>query len=172
MICYTIFETKEVGDLLLIANDTHLIGLYYTDNKLAPKINRDWTEKHTHPVIFQAIAELLEYLKGRRKFFDVQTYSDGTKFQEQVWIQMMQIPYGETISFSELAQKTGMHNSVRATATAVARNHIDIIIPAHRVIAKSGAIGGFAGKWNRKEVLLELESKNKPDPVKLRTGVC
>ena len=157
MTYYTILKTKKIGALFLLANDTDLIGAYYLDSKRVPKIKKDWAHMPRQSILAQAAEQIKEYLGGTRKTFSIPIHFDGTEFQERIWTYTAKIPYGETLSYSELAKKAGVPAAVRATGSALAKNQIDIIVPAHRVIAKGGGTGGYTGKSNRKVNLLELE---------------
>src|SRR5262249_49580642 len=91
----------------------------------------------------------------------------GTDFQEKIWQQIARIPYGKTISYSELAKRAGAPEAVRAAGTSTGRNPVAILIPCHRVVGKNGSMGGFAGGLERKHHLLELESSDAQPKLKL-----
>ncbi|MCL2674544.1 MAG: methylated-DNA--[protein]-cysteine S-methyltransferase [Defluviitaleaceae bacterium] len=114
------------------------------------------------PVIAQCARELDEYFSGIRKTFDVPLMPTGTPFREKVWEQLELIPFGETISYLELANRVGNPKASRAVGSANGKNPIWLIIPCHRVITSDGSLGGYAGGLWRKEWLLEHEG------VKLR----
>ncbi len=102
-------------------------------------------------------AELSEYFSGKRKEFTVPVLLSGTGFRKKAWAALMDIPYGETWSYSRQARHMGMPDAVRAVGSANGKNRISIVVPCHRVINKNGSLGGFgAGLW-RKEYLLKLE---------------
>ena len=109
----------------------------------------------------QLSVELEEYFSGKRKRFDVALNPKGTLFQKGVWKVLQGISYGETISYSDEAQRLNHPNAVRAVANANGKNPLPIIIPCHRVIAKNGGIGGYSGGLWRKEFMLDLEQKNR-----------
>lgn len=157
MISYAKLRHPLVGEMLLIANETHLTGAYYVDARNAPRVRKDWKLDPKQPVLRKAILELQEYLGGKRKKFTVSLAFEGTEFQNKIWKLVAEIPSGRTVSYTELAQLAGMPGARRSVGTAVARSPFDIFIPAHRVVAQNGGLGGFAGKWNRKKGLLELE---------------
>jgi methylated-DNA-[protein]-cysteine S-methyltransferase len=159
MTYYTILKNRAVGDLLFTANDTDLTGLYRLDSGEAPKIKRGWARKPGQRVLAAAVKQIKEYLAGQRKDFTVPIHFDGTEFQEKIWTYTMRIPYGATMSYAELAKKAGAPAAVRATGSALGRTPIDFIIPAHRVISKSGRAGGFSGNWEKKMHLLGLEQE-------------
>jgi methylated-DNA-[protein]-cysteine S-methyltransferase len=157
MTYYTILKTKHVGDMVFTANDTDLIGLYCVKNGGAPGIRKNWVRKPKQPILDEAVQQMKEYLAGRRKEFAIPMTVDGTEFQEKIWTYTMRVPYGKTVSYSELAKIAGIPGAIRATGSALAQTPIDIIIPAHRVIAKDGGLGGFPGDRKRKMYLLDFE---------------
>lgn len=114
--------------------------------------------KNEHTV--KAITELKKYFKGELKFFSVPLVFPGTEFHVKVWSELLKISYGRTISYEELAHRVGIPNACRAVGTANGMNRIAIIIPCHRVINKSGKLGGYGGGLRRKEWLLALEQSH------------
>ena len=102
-------------------------------------------------------SQLKEYFSGERKTFDIKIKLYGTDFQKKVWKELQKISYGEVKSYSEIAKQIGNKNAQRAVGSACNKNPIMIIIPCHRVISKSGKIGGFEYGVNLKEKLLHLE---------------
>lgn len=111
--------------------------------------------------LLQLEAELLEYFSGQRQNFEVSLNPKGTPFQMAAWRTLCDIPYGSVISYTQEAQMLSHPSAVRAVANANGKNPIPIVIPCHRVIAKSGGIGGYSGGLWRKEFMLELERKNR-----------
>jgi methylated-DNA-[protein]-cysteine S-methyltransferase len=101
--------------------------------------------------------QLDEYFAGSRTSFDIALQLQGTPFQRAVWAQLRDIPYGETISYGELARRVGNPKASRAVGLANGRNPIAVIVPCHRVIAADGTLGGYGGGPERKTHLLELE---------------
>ena len=158
---YTHLKTKLLGDLLLVANDTHLIGIYFSDRKHAPKPAAGWKLNTKHPVLQQASAEIQEYLSGKRTKFSVLLKFGGTDFQHAIWQQIARIPFGESITYSELARRAGAPRAIRAAGAATGRNPLSIIVPCHRVSGKDGTLHGFAGGLDRKRSLLEIETGQK-----------
>ncbi len=109
-------------------------------------------------------AELERYFQGAQKNFTVRLALNGTPFQERVWQELQKIPYGETISYEQLARRIGQPTAVRAVARANGANRISIVIPCHRVIGKDGTLTGYGGGLWRKRLLLELEKMGRlPD---------
>ena len=101
--------------------------------------------------------ELADYFAGKLKKFSTRLAFSGTPFQTQVWKELIRIPYGKTISYSELARRAGRPTAFRAAAQANACNRLAVIVPCHRVINKDGALGGYASGIERKQWLLDLE---------------
>ena len=110
-----------------------------------------------HPLLDALEVELAEYFGGERRAFDVPLALSGTGFQERVWRQLLEIPYGETISYDELARRTGTPGGQRAVGRANGDNRIAVVIPCHRVIRANGQLGGYGGGLDRKRRLLALE---------------
>ncbi|GAT87183.1 methylated-DNA--protein-cysteine methyltransferase [Paenarthrobacter nicotinovorans] len=108
-------------------------------------------------------SELSEYLAGQRTEFNVPFEARGNPFQEKVWARLETIPFGETVSYGELAQELGDPHLAQAVGSAVGRNPISIIIPCHRVVGRKGQLTGYAGGLRNKRFLLELEE---PDSVR------
>jgi methylated-DNA-[protein]-cysteine S-methyltransferase len=129
---YSIIKSP-IGDLMLVANDSALIGLYFAGHDPIPAASKDWKLHGQHPVLRQAAQQLHEYFAGKRKEFSLPLRLSGTDFQEKVWRQIALIPYGETISYSVLAQRAGAPQAIRAAGTNTGRNPVAIIIPCHRV---------------------------------------
>jgi AraC family transcriptional regulator of adaptative response/methylated-DNA-[protein]-cysteine methyltransferase len=108
-------------------------------------------------VIRQTRVEMDQYFAGKRKDFEIPLDYPGTPFEVKVWTELLKIPYGETRSYEELALITSSKGAVRAVGSANGRNRIAIVIPCHRVVNKSGRLGGYGGGLWRKETLLTLE---------------
>ena len=114
-------------------------------------------EVGTSDVIETASAQLDEFFAGQRKEFDVPLLFAGTDFQERVWKELLGIPYGETVSYGELARRIGMPKAVRAVANANGANSISIFVPCHRVIGSDHSLTGYGGGLAAKRALLEVE---------------
>ena len=110
-------------------------------------------------VIEQTKRQLDEYFAGSRKEFDIQLHTFGTDFQNRVWKALLDIPYGKTRTYMEIAKSIGNAKGVRAVAQAIGANSIDIIVPCHRVIGSNHSLTGFAGGLDKKRFLLELERR-------------
>ena len=115
-------------------------------------------EEGTSEVIEETVRQLDEYFAGKRREFDVPLLFVGTDFQKKVWNELLNIPYGQTVSYGEMARRIGMPKSVRAVANANGANAISILAPCHRVIGSDGSLTGYGGGLAAKKTLLELES--------------
>lgn len=142
--------TSPVGNLLLKSDGEYLTDLEFTKEKAS--------KKDKSKVLDLAEKELNEYFGGVRKEFTIKVKQSGTDFQNKVWQELMKIPYGETISYGELAKRIGNPNAHRACGTANGKNHVAIIVPCHRVINKDNSLGGYSGGIGIKDALLELEN--------------
>ena len=109
------------------------------------------------PKVLNVFTQLKEYFNRQRKEFDLQLEILGTDFQKKVWNELKKIPYGETISYGELANRMGDKNLMRAVAAANGANPLPIIIPCHRVLGADGSLTGYGGGLDVKQKLLELE---------------
>jgi methylated-DNA-[protein]-cysteine S-methyltransferase len=148
---------SPIGEILITANDRALTRLALKDQKYFPLPTSEWQAKSDLPIIQQAIAQLNEYFQHQRQTFDLALAPEGTDFQQQVWQQLCQIPFGQTWSYGELAQAIEQPNASRAVGAANGRNPISIIVPCHRVIASNGKLTGYAGGVDRKQWLLQHE---------------
>jgi methylated-DNA-[protein]-cysteine S-methyltransferase len=143
---------------LLIAGDHEAIHLIaFPKNGKPCRPGEGWTES-AGGALTEAVRQLREYFAGRRTEFDLPLAPEGTAFQRKVWRKLQEIPYGETISYGELARRVGNPKASRAVGSANGKNQIPIVIPCHRVIAGDGGLGGFGGGLPVKEKLLKLES--------------
>ncbi|MBS5322140.1 MAG: methylated-DNA--[protein]-cysteine S-methyltransferase [Lachnospiraceae bacterium] len=142
---------SPVGELLIVCTETALLSLG------ARKEQESAEDKENNPVIQQTIKELEEYFAGSRKVFTVPLDLRGTEFQKKVWEALREIPYGETRSYKEIAEKIGNPKASRAVGMANHRNPIGIVVPCHRVVGANGKLTGYAGGIPMKQALLELE---------------
>jgi methylated-DNA-[protein]-cysteine S-methyltransferase len=141
-----------IGRLVLESDGDVLIGIWLpTGSRSARRDSHD-----APPVLKDTATQLEEYFAGERTEFDLPMELDGTEFQKEVWTELSRIPYGETISYGELARRVGRPNGPRAVGQANGKNPIPIIVPCHRVVASNG-IGGYGGGLPMKRKLLALE---------------
>lgn len=148
---------SPLGALLLTSNGRSLTGLYLKGQKFFPEQTQDWHESEQIDPFVQTQEQIAEYFAHQRQRFDLPIETQGTAFQKQVWQLLLQIPFGETISYGALAKKIGKPVASRAVGSANGRNPISIIVPCHRVIASNGKLTGYAGGLNRKQWLLQHE---------------
>ncbi len=111
------------------------------------------------PIAIQATEQLIQYFHGDRRVFELPLNQDGTPFQQKVWSELLNIPFGKTVSYLELSRRLGDPKVIRAAGTANGKNHIAIIVPCHRVIGAKGELIGFGGGLPRKKWLLSHENK-------------
>ncbi|MBU1344585.1 MAG: methylated-DNA--[protein]-cysteine S-methyltransferase [Proteobacteria bacterium] len=154
---YCYFDSP-LGQLLLTGN-TLLESLHFPKGKTRVEPEEDWV--YTEDIFKKALVQLDAYFKGERTIFDIDLKLDGTLFQKKVWQQLVGIPYGQTISYGELAKRIGNPCASRAVGMANGKNPISIIVPCHRVIGKNGSLTGFGGGLEVKKNLLELEKRYK-----------
>ena len=138
------------GGLLLSATETAITGLHFMDE--APK-----GVGGASALLDEAQAQLLSYFARERTQFTLPLAPVGTPFRQKVWAALMQIPYGQTITYGELAQAIGNPKACRAVGGANHHNPIPILIPCHRVVGSGGALTGYAGGLELKRALLKLE---------------
>lgn len=111
------------------------------------------------PMIIHCIEQLIQYFQGERRIFEFPLHQEGTPFQQEVWSLLTAIPYGRTISYLQLATRTGDPKATRAVASANGKNNIAIVVPCHRVIGSNKELIGYGGGLWRKKWLLEHEMK-------------
>mgnify|MGYP002714835534 FL=1 len=151
------YMLTPVGQLKLVANETALVAVLWQNENPKRVRLEELLEQHDHPILCEAQQQLAEYFAGTRQQFDLPLDFDGTYFQKQVWQALLQIPYGETRSYKQIAEQLGNPKAVRAVGAASGKNPISIIAPCHRVIGASGKLVGFAGGLDNKQILLKLE---------------
>ena len=152
---YTTFDSP-LGELLAVGDGHALHGLYMQEGRTAMAVQPAWRSAHEE---FADVREqLAEYFDGRRRAFDLPLVMAGSAFQQRVWRALQDIPYGETISYGELARRVGVPSAARAVGVANHHNPVSIVIPCHRVIGADGSLTGYGGGLERKRLLLDLES--------------
>lgn len=148
---------SPIGPLLLLGDGSALTGLFMEETRHPPTVEPP-TRADDAP--FASARQQLEaYFAGERREFEIAMAATGTPFQRQVWAALLEIPFGATESYGELATRLGKPNASRAVGAANARNPISIIVPCHRVIGKSGALIGYGGGMARKRWLLTHEQR-------------
>ena len=154
---YSLLETP-IGTLLIAGDEQAVRRIDFPKDGKPGTPQPEWTESARGPV-GQAMKQLREYFAGQRADFDLPLAPEGTEFQRTVWRNLQDIPYGETISYGELAKRVGNPKASRAVGAANGQNPIPIVIPCHRVIGANGKLTGFGGGLPTKEALLALETK-------------
>ena len=148
---------SPVGELRIVEHDGAISAIEYSpfrDHDGRPR----GTRQDDHPVLVDAVSQLRAYFARELKEFDLPLAPVGSTFQRSVWDQLLQIGYGDTASYGEIARRLGKSNAAsRAVGLANGSNPIPIVIPCHRVIGANGTLTGYAGGIERKQTLLELE---------------
>jgi AraC family transcriptional regulator, regulatory protein of adaptative response / methylated-DNA-[protein]-cysteine methyltransferase len=162
----TVKIESPLGELIAGATDEGVCLLEFNDRKRAVTETRDLIKMLKQPVeegenrhLEELRQQLNEYFSGSRKEFTVPLVTPGTDFQQKVWQELLQIPYGITRSYQEQADALNRPESVRAVANANGTNRISIVIPCHRVIGSNGRLTGYGGGLKRKKWLLDHEKK-------------
>ena len=150
---FCLFDTP-VGQMALAGEGDAISRLYLPGLPLPRLASRET------PLLARGREELLEYLAGARRDFDLPLAPQGTPFQQRVWAALREIPYGQTRSYRELALAAGSPRGYRAVGMANHRNPIPILIPCHRVVGADGSLTGYGGGLEAKQFLLELEKRH------------
>lgn len=153
--CHT---PSPIGELLLTGDGTSLTRIYMQKQKYGSEVKPGWQQDES--LFREARRQLEAYFAGDLKQFDLPLAPAGTEFQQSVWRALIEIPYGETRSYGDLARHLGSPKLNRAVGMANGRNPISIVIPCHRVIGADGSLTGYGGGVERKRWLLALEASN------------
>lgn len=150
---------SPVGILKLVATKNALVAVLWENEN--PKRVRlaELIEQVDHPILLETQKQLSEYFAGTRQRFDLPLDFEGTEFQKRVWQALLDIPFGETRSYRDIAEQVGNIKAVRAVGAANGKNPISIIAPCHRVVGMNGKLVGFAGGLDNKKILLCLEKQ-------------
>ena len=163
---YTIIYPSRLGDILLAADEIGLTGLwFFGQSYFADTLPAEQVAQET-PILAQAREWLDEYFSGKEPDFTPTLHPIGSPFRQAVWKLLLQIPYGQTTTYGEIARQLEKlqnrpHMSAQAVGGAVGHNGISIIIPCHRVVGTKGNLTGYAGGLDKKMALLELEHANR-----------
>lgn len=163
---YTSVYSSELGDILLAADEIGLTGLwFFGQSYFADTLPTEQIAQET-PILAQAKEWLDEYFSGKEPDFTPTLHPIGSPFRQAVWKLLLQIPYGQTTTYGEIARQLEKlqnrpHMSAQAVGGAVGHNGISIIIPCHRVVGTKGSLTGYAGGLDKKMALLELEHANR-----------
>lgn len=159
MRCYTQIESP-VGALILVADDEGLRRIDFVHGRHPAQRDPSWQEDSA--AFDEIVSQLKAYFSGNLHQFTLPLAPEGTEFQQKVWKNLCNIPYGETISYGQLARRIGNPNASRAVGLANGSNPIPIIIPCHRVVGSNGKLTGYGGGLPIKEKLLALEQQQLP----------
>lgn len=163
---YTSVYSSELGDILLAADEIGITGLwFFGQSYFADTLPAEQIAQET-PILAQAREWLDEYFSGKEPDFTPTLHPIGSPFRQAVWKLLLQIPYGQTTTYGEIARQLEKlqnrpHMSAQAVGGAVGHNGISIIIPCHRVVGTKGSLTGYAGGLDKKMALLELEHANR-----------
>jgi methylated-DNA-[protein]-cysteine S-methyltransferase len=149
------FMESLVGQLLVAGDEDGLRYISFLKGKKRITPEKDWIEDRHF--LREVVRQLDTYFSGRLKEFTVKLSPQGTSFQLNVLRALREVPYGETISYGELARRIGKPRAFRAVGAAIARNPLPIVIPCHRVIGSNGSLTGFGGGLDIKQTLIDLE---------------
>ncbi|MFG2292498.1 methylated-DNA--[protein]-cysteine S-methyltransferase [Streptomyces sp. NPDC048603] len=162
---YTVVDSPY-GPLTLVATEGVLSGMYMEGQRHRPSEESFGERVAASEEPFPEVVRQLEaYFAGRLTEFDLPLRLEGTDFQRSVWAQLQRIPYGETWSYGELAERLGKPNASRAVGLANGKNPVTIIVPCHRVIGASGSMTGYGGGLDRKQRLLAFEAGERTLPA-------
>lgn len=156
------YAATPLGEVLLVADGPaeRLTGLYWPEHRRTPRVTAAWV--HDDGAFDVTLGQLEEYFAGQRTRFDLPIDPQGTPFQHRVWEALQEIPYGETITYAELAAHAGRPAAARAAGLANGSNPLSIVIPCHRVVGRAGGLTGYAGGVEAKRRLLEHERARSP----------
>ena len=151
------YAATPVGEALLVADGpaARLTGLYWPGHRRTPRVAAAWVRDDD--AFDVTLGQLEEYFAGERTRFDLPIDPQGTPFQHRVWEALQEIPYGETVTYAELAARVGRPAAARAVGLANGSNPLSIVIPCHRVVGQAGGLTGYAGGLEVKRRLLEHE---------------
>jgi methylated-DNA-[protein]-cysteine S-methyltransferase len=159
---YYCYLDTPIGELLLAGDDAALCLVSFPEGAMRRDPEPDWI--YNEKPFAAARQQLAEYFAGERRTFDLPLRLNGTEFQMSVLQALQQIPYGETTSYADIAERIGRPKAVRAVGAANGRNPLPIIVPCHRVIGSHGDLTGFGGGLDTKEALLRLEAEHSQFP--------
>jgi methylated-DNA-[protein]-cysteine S-methyltransferase len=159
---YTTIDSP-IGGLLLAGDGRSLHHLAFRSGRRPTRISPIWERRDG--VFDDVVDQLREYFDGRRRTFDVALELAGNPFEQRVWEALRGIPYGETVSYGQIAAEVGQPTAARAVGLANGRNPVAVIVPCHRVIGANGSLTGYGGGLERKQFLLDLEAGVLPLPT-------
>ena len=156
-IVYTVMNSP-LGRILVARNTEGLTCINFQDGTEPVSPQAGWREQAS--ALADATAQLGAYFRGELRQFEIPLAPQGTAFQLQVWQAMKAIPYGQTLTYAELARKVGRPQAARAVGGASSRNPLPVVVPCHRVVGSDGSLTGYAGGLHLKQALLDLERRS------------
>lgn len=158
---------SPLGELTLVADGDALVGIYFCRHWYRPSADTfgPRVDARDDAVLTEARDQLDEYLSGDRAGFDLPATPRGDGLQRRIWDRLTAIPYGETVTYGELADELADGTTAQQVGAAVGRNPLSIVVPCHRVVGKDGKLTGYAGGLERKKFLLDLE-----EPAEVRAA--
>jgi methylated-DNA-[protein]-cysteine S-methyltransferase len=161
-----VYYNSPIGSILIECSERGISKLVFADemtshgNSAGTAFSTGVANEMTSLAAFRAVSQLDEYFSKNRRIFDLPLDLKGTPFQLRVWNELLNIPFGQTITYKELAIRLGDVKAIRAAGTANGANPVSIIVPCHRVIGSDGSLTGYAGGLWRKKWLLEHENQS------------
>lgn len=159
MTTYYSFVQSPVKGLLLLSDGSALTAIHFLESGRHPGIDKSWIQHHDATPFEDARRQLRAYFAGTLREFDLPIALEGTPFQKRVWTELQEIPFGETISYGELASRIGNPSASRAVGLANGKNPVSIVVPCHRVIGSNGTLTGYGGGLPVKQALLRFEAE-------------
>ena len=148
---YNVYKNYEGNIIKITCDDKNLLSVDFVDKE---GIN------NSNNVCLEVLEEINKYFLTKNYRFKIPIKLTGTEFQKEVWNEILKIPYGQTVSYEEIAIRLGNKNKVRAVANAIGKNKILIIVPCHRIIGKNGALTGYKSGIDHKRMLIDYEKRN------------
>lgn len=157
---FVAFTDSPLGPLEICGTEQHLMSILFAESKFRPRLPREASTGEAPSPVLDCQQQLAEYFAGQRQAFDLPILPQGTDFQEKIWQLLLDIPFGQTLSYLELSRRYGDEKAIRAVGTANGANPISIVVPCHRVIGSGGKLVGYGGDVWRKEWLLKHEAQH------------
>ena len=155
---YYDYLDSPIGRLLLVMSGQGLRRVHFENSRHPFRLDPEW--ERGPGALHEARVQLKAYFAGKLKQFDLPLAPEGSEFQQQVWLELLRIPYGATTSYGEIARRVGDPTASRAVGAANGQNPLAIIVPCHRVIGADGSLTGYGGGLPVKRFLLDLEQRN------------
>lgn len=148
------YYSSPIGLVKVAGTENYISAISFIDNE-----DGLTSSASTPPLMHQCIEELIEYFNGKRITFTIPIHQNGTTFQSKVWSELLNIRFGKTINYMDLAKRLGDPKCIRAAATSNGKNQVCIVVPCHRVIGSNNSLVGYVGGLWRKKWLLDHENK-------------